>query len=104
MDFAWLGLGFFRRCGSRILRGFEGGRRAGARLCLSWGLVVRLLRRWRCPPESAYLDFGQCILIGVHLVTSTGVPCMQVVGPSCTVPSNEIAVSMLGFLSAKNRL
>jgi hypothetical protein len=41
-NFAWLGRGFFGRCGSRILRGFEGKRRGAEPPLREW--FHRLLR------------------------------------------------------------
>ena len=40
-DFAWLGHGLFMRCGSRILRGFDGKSRAGVPLFVIWYLGYR---------------------------------------------------------------
>ena len=39
-----------------------------------------------------------------HLVTLTGLPCIQVVMPWWTVPLNQMAVPAFGALALKNRL
>lgn len=40
----------------------------------------------------------------LHLLTWTGLPCMQVVVPWCSAPENVIAVPVLGALPLKSRL
>ena len=39
-----------------------------------------------------------------HLVTLTGLPCIQVVMPWWAVPLNQMAVPAFGALALKNRL
>jgi len=40
----------------------------------------------------------------VHLLTFTGLPCMQAVAPFCVVPENLIAMPDFGVLAGNDKL
>ena len=54
--------------------------------------------------DRSYRPAAQLVSMCDQVVTRTGVPCMQNVGPWCSVPSKEIAVPAAGFAPLKKRL